>query len=122
MATPRTDSAAVLHGAQDLADLALHIGARRAEDEVHRDLREAKLGEVIVERGPSTVLHDAAQGVHLHVFAGLGVLAAHQRQLAVHHLDQRIGPVKGAQCGLALNVTRQYDIVMRDPRQREGPH
>ena len=122
MATPRTDSAAVLHGAQDLADLALHIGARGAEDEVDRDLREAKLGEVVVKRGAGTVLHDAAQGIHLHVFAGLGMFAAHQRQLAVHHLDQRIGRVGQAQRGHALNVGGQDDIIMRDPGQGKGPH
>ena len=112
----------VLDGAQGLAHLALNIGACRAEDEVHRDLREAEFGEVVVERGARAILHDAAQRVHLHVFAGLGVLAPHQLQLAVHHLDQRIGGIGDAQRRLALNVAGQDDIVMRDPRQGEAAH
>ena len=87
----------VLNGAQHLAHLALHIGARGAEQEVHRDLRETELGEVVVERGPRAVFDDAAERVHLHVFAGLGMLAAHQLQLAVHHLDQRVGAIEDAQ-------------------------
>ena len=83
----------VLHCAQHIADLGLDIGSGRAEHEVDRDLLEAELGEVVVECGARTVFHDTAQGVHLHIFACLGVLAAHQCQLAVHHLNQRIGGV-----------------------------
>jgi hypothetical protein len=112
----------VLDRAQRGADLALDVGAGGAEDEVDRDLREPEFGEVVVERGARAILHDAAQRVHLHVFAGLGMLAAHQRELAVHHLDQRIGRVRDAQRGHALDVGGQDHVVMRDPRQGEAAH
>lgn len=97
-------------------------GPCSSQQEIHRDLRDAKLGEVVVEGGPGPVLHDAAERVHLHVFAGLGMLAPHQLQLAVHHFDQRVGTIEDAQRGLALDVTGQDDVVMRDPRQREAAH
>lgn len=112
----------ILNGAQHLPHLALHIGARGAEQEIHGDLRETELGEVVVEGGTRPIFDDAAKRVHLHVFPRLGVFAAHQLKLAVHHLDQRIGPIKDAQRGLSLNVARQDHIVMRDPRQGKAAH
>ncbi len=113
----------VLDGAQHLADLALHVRACGAEHEVDGDLRQTEFGEVVVEGGPGPILHDAAERVHLHVFAGLRVLAAHEEQLAVHHLDEGIGRVEcAAQRRLSLDVGRQDHVVMRDPRQGEAAH
>ena len=83
----------IFNAAQHGTHLALHIGTGRAKDKVDRDLLQTKLGEVIVKRGARAILHNAAQGVHLHIFPGLGMLAPHQGQLAVHHRHQRIGGV-----------------------------
>ena len=113
---------AILDPAQNGSDLALDVGARRAEDEVDRDLIETKFGEVIVERGPGAVLYDAAQRVHLHVLAGLGMLATHQCQLAVHHLDEGIGGIGQAQRWHALDIGGQDHIIMWDPGQGEAAH
>jgi len=112
----------VLDGAQGGADFPLDVGACGPKSKVDRDLIKAEFSEVVVKGGASAILHDAAQRIHLHVFAGLGVLATHERQLAVHHLDQRIGGIREAERGHPLNVGGQDHVVMRDPRQGKGAH
>ncbi len=50
------------------------------------------------------------------------MLAAHEEQLAVHHLDEGISRVERTQRGLSLDVGGQDHVIMWDPRQGEGPH
>ena len=69
--------------------------------------------------GASTILHDAAKRVHLHVIAGLGVFAAHRGQLAQHHGGHLfvLWTTKG---GHALNVGGQSQLAALTSRPKPG--